>query len=464
MVPQPSSRPTENLPHGDGMTAAVGVPVRRSSNTKENLVNLQPIGSAPLTTVGSNSGKVSNTSGKGVGKGSSGKGSVGKGIPVGASSWGKGTSKGAWGKGATSPVQHAGCIEQLTGMGFTEEAAKSALTSCVWDVNKALDALLSGTVMCTEKGVDHPEKVMDHMDAEAREGVASSEAAKKVEPGNDLAENSTTASDVSTPRSTQADVCRAPSPPSSVVDTSENVMPQQVEQPLCPLVENNSCLPNADGKNTYKDGEHAVYPFHAKLADKDGSSLMSTEVNNAEKKIEIAKEKDEENDADKIKLAVSDGEVAEELGKTLPMNCPAPAPTRQLARVIQAWQGGDNNEGLVMLSVNERQILYLWSGSETENGWVYAERPGEVNQAGWVPLCVLIKLGHDYQIMHVEKAYDAQHQTQLCIQQGMILLTNIASRTDLGWVYAEHVKVGVHSDTETPEKEGEGWVPILCLK
>lgn len=470
MVPQPAAQAIAVGAHGDSKPAALGLPAKRGSNTKESTVSTQPIGSVPLVkesdnqsaALGSMGGKGSKTAWNGsVGKGSHGKGSSGKGHVVGASSSGKGAGKVSWGASAIpSSAQRAGGIKQLRDMGFTEEAAKDALTSCVWDVNKALDMLLSnGAVMCPENAVDCLENKVDHLDPESRATIANNDTAKKIEQGRDSADSSTTASDASTPRSAQADAASANSPTCSVADTNENSIPHQAEK--LPCKDGTRCLLSADGNVLDKDVEdYSTSASDTKLAKVDNRSLLSATEHEVENNVD-SKDKFVEKDGDESKLNVSDAEVVEQLGKTAPMDSTAPVPTRQLARVTQAWHGDDSNAGLQMLSVHERELLHLLTGSETENGWVFAEQPGEVSRAGWVPLCVLMKLGTGYQIMHVDKSCDADHQTQLSIRRGMTLLVNVASLSEGGWVYVELAKIGAQSDTE-PQKEG--WVPIICLK
>jgi len=91
---------------------------------------------------------------------------------------------GAWGKRQTGDAS-AGSIARLKDMGFCESEVRKALAECVWDVNRALDLLVS------------------------RGAVALAPLPKSDVRGNDSSEiacnksrddNSTTASSVSTPR------------------------------------------------------------------------------------------------------------------------------------------------------------------------------------------------------------------------------------------------------------------------
>lgn len=87
---------------------------------------------------------------------------------------------GGWGKGAG----HAGPIKQLTDMGFPEAVAKRVLSECVWDVNKAIDRLLTDETLLASLGAeeDVAEIAAEPASEEAAEVAEAEEAAEEASP------------------------------------------------------------------------------------------------------------------------------------------------------------------------------------------------------------------------------------------------------------------------------------------
>lgn len=142
----------------------------------------------------------------------------------------------------------------------------------------------------------------------------------------------------------------------------------------------------------------------------------------------------------------SDGEVPaavlpviEAAEVVLPVSSQKTATTaRQFARVISNYP--DENSAAGQLSLRQGTVVYTWTGSATENGWIYAERLNIGGLAGWIPTNVVKLLPLSYQYRRVTKTCPSFSDLHLASEQGDILLVDGASTeqgTDEGWVHAE---------------------------
>lgn len=113
---------------------------------------------------------------------------------------------------------------------------------------------------------------------------------------------------------------------------------------------------------------------------------------------------------------------------------------RQFARVISNYP--EDNSTASQLSLRQGTVVYTWTGSATDNGWIYAERLNIGGAAGWIPTNVLKLLPLSYQYRRVTKSSPSFSDLHLASEQGDILLVDGASieqSTDEGWVYAERL-------------------------
>lgn len=124
---------------------------------------------------------------------------------------------------------------------------------------------------------------------------------------------------------------------------------------------------------------------------------------------------------------------------------------RQLARVSSSWK----DENSASLSVQSGCVVYTWTGTATENGWIYAEGlKGGV--AGWIPSNVikLLPLGH--QMKRVTKSCKSFSDLHLAGDEGDIIVVNTDSTeqgTDGGWIGAKSL-----------DGSRAGWFPTCALE
>jgi len=127
---------------------------------------------------------------------------------------------------------------------------------------------------------------------------------------------------------------------------------------------------------------------------------------------------------------------------------------RQLARVMNSWsvEGSATDQ----LSVQCGTLIYTWTGTATENGWIYAERLNMGDSAGWIPTNVLKLLPVGYQWRRVIKSCQSFSDLHLAGEQGEIVLADtesIEEGTDGGWIYAERLN-----------GSQAGWLPTCALE
>jgi len=101
-------------------------------------------------------------------------------------------------------------------------------------------------------------------------------------------------------------------------------------------------------------------------------------------------------------------------------------------------------------------LVYTWTGSATEHGWIYAERLDKGSSAGWIPTNVLTLLPVGYQCRRVTKNCPSFTDVHLAGETSDILLVDGSSTeqgTDEGWVYAERL-----------DGAQAGWFPTCALE
>jgi len=128
----------------------------------------------------------------------------------------------------------------------------------------------------------------------------------------------------------------------------------------------------------------------------------------------------------------------------------ASAPRQQIERVETPWQAEDETQ----MTVARGDFVRVWAEHGSLNGWVYAEALDGA-AAGWLPAFSLQALPKHQRWLRALRSCGATHSAQRDVEEGRVLLVNVESRTDIGWVYAE-----------APEGDdtARGWVPMSCLE
>eukprot|EP00927_Polykrikos_kofoidii_P004859 TRINITY_DN1191_c0_g1_i1.p1 TRINITY_DN1191_c0_g1~~TRINITY_DN1191_c0_g1_i1.p1 ORF type:complete len:457 (-),score=77.85 TRINITY_DN1191_c0_g1_i1:121-1491(-) len=413
-----------------------------------------------------------------------------------AKGWGRGGARP--GSGSNSNLRGSGAaslghIAQLKDMGFTEEVAKKALAESVWDVNRALDLLISrGAAAFETKATGEggeagslklvPESNDRVLPADSawrsrpasgtktKVGAAggSAQPAGSVVPGasagsgiaggNDWAECSTTASTSSSPRSfgrvekggslsksasSRRDVdvgISATSVAASPVATVARSIPNSATAPsFAPLVSSPSPTSGASEHVANAVGETAPAP----CAEASETAIPSTppcssafvpvapvDISAGATELEAIIEQDFAASADSQDLDL-------------------PPPPKHIERVDSDWIA-EVSEG--QLAVDNGEFVRVWSDTKTEIGWIYAEtlQPG---RAGWLPMFAFdATLSERQRWMEVIRSDSSENEGQLDVVAGMVLKVDAASRTQEGWTYAQ-----------THDESQAGWVSAFCL-
>lgn len=124
-----------------------------------------------------------------------------------------------------------------------------------------------------------------------------------------------------------------------------------------------------------------------------------------------------------------------------------PLSPRHLARVRYACLGGISTN---QLAVPSGTLVHVWPETQTEIGWVYAERLCE-GCTGWVPLDALKPLAAGFRWMCVARSWEAMGDAQISVQQGKLVLADVDNSTEAGWAL-----------TKLPDG-ARGWLPVCVL-
>jgi len=285
----------------------------------------------------------------------------------------RGSAPKAWGPPKRSVRGLAGDamasnIAQLKEMGFGEEEARQALTECVWDVNKALDLLVTraaaassderacnkdASVAACASGLQVPGPAVFH-------SVKTGDAATRATDS----ENSTTASAASSPRSSWRSVSGG--------------SPQQVESHQAHEASPPLHLKEAPQKPIRRVSHPWGSQEEAHLRAEQGSFVRVWPSTETELGWIYAEDRLDPTVSGWLPVAVLD----------------------PLSR-DECWMVAEKTMAAVhdsQLSVKEGDLLKVQPSSRTEEGWVYASGLCDSTgagastvstQAGWVPVCSL---------------------------------------------------------------------------
>ena len=98
-------------------------------------------------------------------------------------------------------------------------------------------------------------------------------------------------------------------------------------------------------------------------------------------------------------------------------------------------------------------LISFWPSTETKTGWVYATGLSRARGSGWAPLAFLKKFPETCEwMMSTREVHEAEVEVQLPVGKGEVLLVDIATATEVGWIRVE-----------TCDGSGVGWVPAASL-
>jgi len=129
-------------------------------------------------------------------------------------------------------------------------------------------------------------------------------------------------------------------------------------------------------------------------------------------------------------------------------------PRKKIERVARDWSAEDPSQ----LSVEEGEFVSIWLGTDTDHGWIHAEKTTIANDGvtsvGWLPVVVLQKLPETRRWMRTKQAWQAMGESQSNIEEGVCVVVWVDSRTAEGWTYIE----ASESSNMQP-----GWIPDFVL-
>mmetsp|Transcript_109103 Transcript_109103/g.307583 ORF Transcript_109103/g.307583 Transcript_109103/m.307583 type:complete len:562 (+) Transcript_109103:57-1742(+) len=344
-------------------TQATGVTGPSSSGTASSAGGVGlPSGGVPGPSPGAGPGPTSVRKGPSAGGGGGGLG---------------GSAGGGWGMGKEPPGS-GNRIKQLTEMGFSEEVAKRVLSECVWDVNKAIDRLLTDETL-----------LADSFSGAQDVGVFAAtqgEQAQVLESASEQAHRGASAlpADDSHHHPWPDEVSAAlPAVESAGVvaddlGAEEEVPSSIIVNPGHATVETNVVAPTAAGAwapSPKKRIERVVRSWEAE--DQSQLSVVEHEFVNVWV--------DTGTDHGWIHAERRSGDA--EIG-WLPVCVLQPMPEKQRwMSTRQTWQGKDESQ----CNIDEGAVVVVWISTRTPQGWTYVEvEDGTGNmRPGWLPVFCL---------------------------------------------------------------------------
>jgi len=284
-------------------------------------------------------------------------------------------------RGAPGPgVGMLSRVAQLREMGFSDAVAKKVLSECAWDVNAAIDRLLTSGVAMEEEE-DEVEEPAPPPAAPTITEAATPVANIKIDEAHAESPGEAAEANAGEER-VQANgtpVANGPSP--SHAAEVRTPSPAPVSPPL----------PASPKKQPSREASPSPEPMTAA-------------------------------DAAELKAA------AQEVVATS-----TPQPRKRIERVSQFWAASESSQ----MSVREKEFVQVWSSTETANGWVYGESCDEPGRVGWLPVWVLQKLPDGQRWMRAIQDWTGAEDPMVSVKGDSMVIVWTMTRTPEGWSYVE---------------------------
>lgn len=307
---------------------------------------------------------------------------------------------------AFAQSQISGDLGMLLAMGFGDEQARTALAKSAWDVNRALDYLVSQASMPDQEvnlSEQNISNVLDDVPIQLlHDSSATSSKCMLVEFAEETSPRSSNQAELSTSEPTLHSSSNAGTVSSS---------PRDEELPTAGEV---ACVPSA-----------VPAPCPEQVCPVDSTTVAAWDV------------------------------LWAESGK-------------RLMHVATTWQGEPHVSS--SLAVRAGDFVAAWPQSCMAHGWVYAEDLSGIGAAGWLPCGVLqhVLPGHE-KFMRTSRGAQPTDSNQLYFEAGAFLRINTQSFTKAGWVFGSFVeaqdrrKAGTGQHL-TGDDVQTGWIPTACLE
>lgn len=319
------------------------------------------------------------------------------------------------GWGVLSPSEASARVKQLQNMGFNEADARSALAAHKWEVNAALDGLLTGAF---SSGADA--ETASSSDTGASTDVPRSEACPA-------------GADVET-ASSPAGSCFSSDAGASTGEAANVSMSSS----LVSSVDVGTPAPQSFSDASVSDVSSAQVESNEVVQIDDAALDQGPRVVQADRE--------------------EDASVLNPVRTEVPVEV-APAPQKELMKVTASWNEDDSSD---KLGVQKDTLVFAWIDTKSENGWIYAELIDN-SQAGWLPSVVLESAPQGQRYMTaIYSCQGSSSDSELSLEVGCTYQVHVESRTPLGWAYAQ-VLFGTNPQQEATSVVQEGWVPDYCF-
>jgi len=323
--------------------------------------------------------------------------------------------------GRDAPGAGAGMLSRvahLREMGFSDAVARKVLAECAWDVNAAIDKLLTGGIAMEEEEPPPPPPPPAPVPAPA---PAVPEVATPVAA------------------SVKIEEAHAESPEKAPHETSaEEASPAQANGGFAMAASDRAASDAPAGAVARTPSPAPAAPPLPSVSSPKKQQTSSTVAEAAAEATSIPATNDVQ-DAD---ANTSPAEFVVDPSQ--------PPPRKRIERANSAWSAEDMSQ----LAVAEKEFVHVWCETETNNGWIYAEACEDLGRVGWLPVRVLQPLPEGRRWMQAIQAWQGSEEAMLSVSANGIVNVWVQTRTDAGWAYAE-------SDSDGELKGG--WLPVFTL-
>jgi len=367
-----------------------------------------------------------------------------------ASAWGaspsssvarKGAGPKGGGKGEPGGAASTSRIAQLKEMGFSDEVAKRVLAECAWDVNAAIDRLLLSGAMSTDSGGGDGGGDSSVGASEPAEAIMGPAPAVWPAVAPAPAAAATTA-----PLAPVHQEAPAPPPPPPPADASVEKAQSQAG------AGEGSGLSNGLASGTPGHADAVLGSAYPPPPVEDGVlDGTGPEAGEAPLLASIEATASSVLDHDSAPATETTADATNSLGAAAETAIES-TPKKRLERVNRTWNAEDPSQ----MSVTEKEYVYVWLETGTDNGWIHAESQSDGGRVGWLPRCILKELPQGQRFMRISQEWKSMDESQLSAEEGVSVVAWVSSRTPEGWCYVE-----------MEQKDGDmktGWLPVFCME
>jgi hypothetical protein len=350
-------------------------------------------------------------------------------------------------------------MSQLQDMGFEGEVARRALAKCAWDVNKALDYLVSGAAFEEDLAAERAPEVS----AASRSKPPPDDVGAQGLGGWSVKRQAKDASDVRSGKHAAPPVCDLPFDGGpdrwtvEAVDAPAFASGKYAEPGHCDLQIDGGLASGIAEELLRESPSSSTRSIHQTEEPSTADPLTSPPSSRSDIDWNACSEPALPEFAPPSQL-YEQIQLIEDIASQAALDIEQAAANKKVMRAATSWYGEEGEPSSSLLVVEAGELVATWPNSRSEHGWIYADSLSRKDHAGWLPIFVLQPLLAAHEKFMCAKT---ANETPFHFDAGSLLRVVTTSRTQEGLVFAAFVEPGQQcTDNAAPT----GWIPVASLE